>query len=103
MTVGWIGSSRFRAKLRTPASGTARDAGRGDAAPPSRGTRQTCRTAPALRIDPRRRSSYDRFLVENRESVFYPLIGGIVSRLRDSGNAPTKDRADFLTRQPTDP
>jgi hypothetical protein len=76
---------------------------RAGAATPALGYRQASRAAPALRIDPRLRSSYDRFVVENRESAYYPLITGIVSRLRERDNAPTKDLADFLKKQLTDP
>ena len=55
------------------------------------------------RIDPQLRSSYDRFLVENRDSAYYNVIDGIVSRLRSSNGAPTKDLIDFLRAELTDP
>ena len=56
-----------------------------------------------MRIDPRLKSSYDRFLVENRDSAYYKVIDGIVTRLRRSNGAPTRELVDFLRAELTDP
>jgi hypothetical protein len=56
-----------------------------------------------VRIDPELKSSYDRFLVQNRDSAYYTVIDGVVGRLRTSGGAPTKELVDFLKGELTDP
>lgn len=56
-----------------------------------------------MRIDPQLKSSYDRFLAENRDSAYYKVIGGIVTRLRASGGVPTRELVDFLRAELTDP
>lgn len=56
-----------------------------------------------IRIDPQLKSSYDRFLVENRDSTYYNVIDGIVTRLRASNGAPTKELVAFLRAELTDP
>jgi hypothetical protein len=56
-----------------------------------------------MRIDPQLKSSYDRFLVQNRESAYYTVIDGIVTRLRASNGAPTRELVDFLRAELTDP
>lgn len=56
-----------------------------------------------MRIDPQLKSSYDRFLVENRDSAYYTVIDGIVTRIRKSGGVPTKELVDFLRAELTDP
>ena len=56
-----------------------------------------------MRIDPQLRTSYDRFLIENRDSAYYRVIDGIVMRLRASNGAPTRALVDFLRSELTDP
>jgi hypothetical protein len=56
-----------------------------------------------MRIDPQLKASYDRFLVENRDSAYYKVIDGIVTRLRASGGVPTRDLVDFLRTALKDP
>jgi hypothetical protein len=56
-----------------------------------------------MRIDPQLWSSYDRFLVQNRESAYYKVIDGIVTRLRGSNGVPTRELVDFLRAELTDP
>jgi len=72
-------------------------------APPPAGTRRSVTPAATLRIDPVLRSSYDRFLVENRESAYYTVIAGIVERLKASDGVPTKELVQFLRSELTDP
>lgn len=55
------------------------------------------------RIDPQLKSSYDRFLVQNRDSAYYTVIEGIVTRLRTSNGVPTRELVDFLRAELTDP
>ena len=56
-----------------------------------------------VRIDPKLKSSYERFLVENRDSAYHKVIDGIVTRLRTSNGVPTRELVDFLRAELTDP
>jgi hypothetical protein len=56
-----------------------------------------------IRVDPQLKASYDRFLVKNRDSAYYRVIDGIVTRLQTSGGAPTRELVDFLEAELTDP
>jgi len=56
-----------------------------------------------MRIDPQLKSSYDRFLVQNRDSAYYHVIDGIVTRIRTSGGVPTRDLVDSLRAELKDP
>jgi len=56
-----------------------------------------------VRIDPPLKASYDRFLVQNRSSVYYRVIDGLVARLQMSNGVPTKALVDFLRAELTDP
>jgi hypothetical protein len=77
--------------------------GTGAAGGQATGARGGTRREPTLRIDPQLTSSYDRFLVQNRDSAYYTAIDGIVTRLRASGGVLTKELADFLRAELTDP
>ena len=55
-----------------------------------------------LRIDPQLMASYERFLIENRGSAYYKVIEGIVTRLRASRGALTRELIDFLRAELTD-
>jgi hypothetical protein len=50
-------------------------------------------------IDPNLKASYDRFLVENRDSNFYTVVQGIVERVTRSSGRATPDLVSFLTSQ----
>jgi hypothetical protein len=58
---------------------------------------------PPLRIDPALKTSYERFLVEHRDSSYWRLIDGIVTRLSRSGGVPNGELSDFLAAELTDP
>jgi len=54
-------------------------------------------------IDPTLKASYDRFLIENRDSSYYSVVQGIVERLTRSDGRATPDLVSFLTSQLRDP
>jgi hypothetical protein len=56
-----------------------------------------------MRIDPLLKSSYERFLVENRGSEYFEVIDGIATRITRSDGVPTRELVDFLRAQLTDP